>query len=89
MPTTRTHLFPNDLTFIGQLYPGRRIDVSQVPAPIDWFYGGLSLPPYWQGTLLGAGTFWGFPWDPYKRLYLRARNNMDIEVFQGWWWERP
>ena len=89
MPTTRTHLFPNSLTFIGHLLPGHRIDLFGVSASIDWFYGGASLPPYWQGSLVGGGTFYSFPWDLYEVLYLRSKNDMDIDVFQGWWWERP
>ena len=89
MPTVRTHLFPNSLSFIGDLYPGKRIDLSQIPGSIDWFYGGAGLPPYWQGSISGGGTFWGFPWDPYKLLYVRSGSDMDIEVFQGWWWEHP
>jgi hypothetical protein len=89
MPTVRTHLFPNSLTFIGPLYPGRAISIFQIPRSIDWFYGGVGLPPYWQGTIIGSGTFWGFPWDPFKVLYLRSASDMDVEVFQGWWNERP
>jgi hypothetical protein len=87
MPT-RIHLFPGALTLIGVLYIGRRIDLFRISSTIDWFYGGVGLPPYWQGPLIGGGSFTGYPWDVVKLLYVRSKVNMDIDVFQGWWWER-